>query len=46
MVDGMKAFFSKYKRYIIVSVVIYFALTIALIISSSGDLVPFVYQVF
>ena len=46
MANGIKGFFFKYRRYIVVSIAIYIFLTVLLILSSGGDLVPFVYQVF
>ena len=41
-----RSFFSRYKKHLIVLVVLYILLTLALILLSRSDDVPFQYQVF
>jgi hypothetical protein len=46
MSDEEQGFFARNKKYFIGSIVVYLVLTLLLILSSDGELLPFVYQVF
>ncbi|MGI9308304.1 MAG: hypothetical protein ACR2P6_03510 [Gammaproteobacteria bacterium] len=46
MSEEKKGFFARNKKYFIGSIVVYLVLTLLLILSSDGELLPFVYQVF
>lgn len=46
MTEQKKGFFARNKKYFIAFLAIYVVLTVILILSSGGDLLPFVYQVF
>ena len=41
-----KGFFARNKKLILGSIAVYIILTVFLILSSDGELMPFVYQVF
>ena len=44
--ETRQGFFSRYKKHLIVFVVLYILLTLALILLSRSDSAPFQYQVF